>query len=553
MPDELFRNKYHTTGTHTTLIRFILPVLMVMYVPCMALLLHPSLFAGRNLLITVAWLVLWMLPFLFFPKKCFYRMAVAILFIGGLLNLIHWLMLKYPLNVSSLFVLLNTNGDEAMEFIHLKASLRWLLLLPYLLLAITAFFYVPAIPIGHPWLRVIRGGLLLFVILFYGEALLNGRFVRTALPDTERTLCSISGEMKAYYNLKQRKFQKVEATSDTTSCLSVLIIGESCNRNHMSLYGYHRPTSPKLSRRKDILCFSNVISPYSNTLNAILNSLTESNMDFPLSPDSCIHALDVYRSAGFVTYWISNQSPIGVWDNAVFNFAQTANHPIFVNHAANSSFESTELAVYDESLLPVLEQILEKDTAKRKWIVLHLMGSHSRYDKRYPASFARFKEGKDKRQRIIDAYDNSILYNDALVDSIFSLLSLYASSHLQTRVHALYLSDHGENVYDEGETAGHDFADTIPYANIEIPFVLWLSAQDTLSDTSFYHRATTRLAWPFMSDDLFHLLLDLDGINTPCLQPERSLFHPSYNKERPRILTDGRTYTNFQMAQDGKM
>ena len=527
---------------HSKTIHFLWPAAMVLYVPCVALLLRPSLFEIRNMLIVIAWLVLWMLPFLFLKKKICYRLAVTLLFVGGLLNLIHWLLLKYPLNVSSLFVLLNTNGNEAAEFISLKASLRWLLLLPYLLLAVPSFLFVPDVPSRMPWLRIVCIALLLFVILFYSEAIWTGRLVRTALPDTERTLCSFSGEMKTYKQLKQRQIQTVETVSDTSSCLSVLIMGESCNRNHLSLYGYHRPTSPKLTKRNDILCFTDVITPYSITLNAILNSLTEKNMDYPVATDSCIHALDVYRSAGFTTYWLSNQSPIGVWDNAIFNFAKIADHPIFVNHAANSSFESTQLAVYDESLLPVLNHILKNDTAKRKWIVLHLMGSHSRYDKRYPALYAHFKGGKDKKQRTIDAYDNSILYNDALIDSIFSLLALYASSHPQTRVHAIYLSDHGENVYDEGENAGHDYADTIPYANVEIPFVLWLSRQDTLQDTAFYHQVQSRLSWPFMSDDLFHLLLDLDHIYTPCFKPERSLFHPSYQKERTRTLMDGRIY-----------
>ncbi|MBQ5532454.1 MAG: hypothetical protein IIU04_02805, partial [Bacteroidales bacterium] len=78
--------------------------------------------------------------------------------------------------------------------------------------------------------------------------------------------------------------------------------------------------------------------------------------------------------------------------------------------------------------------------------------------------------------------------------------------------------------------------------NVEIPFLLWLSAQDTLRDTALYHRLQARLSWPFMSDDLFHLLLDLDGIATSCFQPERSLFHPAYRRERPRLLMDGRVY-----------
>ncbi len=521
---------------------FVWSAAMLMYVPCIALYVNPPLVVGRIFLILAAWYVLWMLPFMFFPRKFCYRTAVAVLFAGGLLNLAHWLVLKCPLNVSSLFVLLNTNGSEAAEFVSLKASLRWLLLLPYLFLAVMAFRHVPEISSGKGVLRVVCIVLLLFVLLFYGEAALNGRFVRTALPDTERTLCSFSGEMKAYRSLKQRQFRPVEAQASERPCVSVLIIGESCNRNHMSLYGYHRQTSPRLSRRGDILCFTDVVTPYSATLSSVLGSLTESNMDAPISPDSCFHALDVYRSVGFTTYWISNQSPIGVWDNAVFNFARVADHPLFVNCAANSSFESTQLAVYDEVLLPVLHQVLYEDTASRKWIVLHLMGSHSQYDKRYPAAYARYCGGADKRQRTIDAYDNSILYNDAVVDSIFTMLAQYAAARPHVRTHSLYISDHGENVYDAGETAGHDFADTIPYANIEIPFVLWFSTNDTLCDTAFYHRVRSRLSQPFMTDDLFHLLLDLDGISTPLFQPERSLFNPAYRSERPRLLMDGRVY-----------
>lgn len=514
---------------------------MVFYVPVAAMAIRPALVPFRTFLILAAWTVLWLLPYIFFRRKVFCRFAMIPLFVGGLLNLAHWLVLRCPLNVSSLFILLNTNGSEAMEFVSLKMSLRWLLLLPYLFFAWMAFHRIQDFPPDDRFVRIAKAALPLFVLLFYGEALLNGRFVRTALPDTERTLCSFSQEVKAYRSLKQRHFRPVEAQTDARQTVSVLILGESCNRNHMSLYGYGRQTSPKLSRRGDIICFSNVITPYSSTLDAVLAALSESGIDNPISPDSCIHALDVYRSAGFRTFWISNQSPLGMWDNAIYNFAQVADRCIFVNRAANSSFESTQLAVYDEALLQPLRKVLEEDTASRKWVVLHLMGSHSQYDRRYPSQYALFSGGKDRRQRVRDAYDNSVLYNDAFVDSVFSMLSLYAGSHPDARVHALYISDHGENVYDAGETAGHDYADTIPNANIEIPFVLWLSSHERL-DTAFCNRLEARRSWPFMTDDLFHLLLDLDGISTTCLQPQRSLFNESYCRERPRRLSDGREY-----------
>ena len=146
-------------GKGTGILCFAWSAAMLMYVPCVALCVNPPLLAGRMFLILAAWYVLWMLPYLFFPRKFCYRLAVAVLFAGSLLNLAHWLVLKSPLNLSSLFVLLNTNGSEAVEFVSLKASLRWLLLLPYLFLALQAFRRVPAVYFGKmgvsPFLKMV--------------------------------------------------------------------------------------------------------------------------------------------------------------------------------------------------------------------------------------------------------------------------------------------------------------------------------------------------------------------------------------------------------------
>lgn len=518
-------------------------VAMVFYVPLVAMCINPPLFAAHNLLILLAWFCLLLLPYIFFSRKWVYRVIVTLFFIDGFLNLSHWLVLKCPLNVSSLFILLNTNGSEAMEFISLKGSLRWLLMLPYLFLVIQAFRKVPVFPRERLSMKIICATMGIFSLLFFGETLIHGRFVRKALPDTERTICSFSKEVKAYKSLKKRTLREVEATTDSQATVSVLIIGESCNRNHMSLYGYHRNTNPRLSVRKDILCFTNVITPYSCTMDAVVNALSNSNIDEPITVDNCLHIFDVYHSAGFQTFWLSNQSPIGVWDNVVFNFSQVADQSVYVNRAANSSFESTQVASYDENLFVPFARALADDKASKKLIVLHLMGSHSQYDKRYPSGFAKYKGGNDKRQKTINAYDNSIVYNDYCIDSIFNLLSDYADAHPNVRIHALYLSDHGENVYDAGATAGHDYADTIPYPNIEIPFIYWMPLQDTLRDNARYHVMKQHLNSPYMSDDLFHLMLDLDSISTPYLQPQRSLFNLEFQADRLRKLMDGRIYS----------
>ena len=47
----------------------------------------------------------------------------------------------------------------------------------------------------------------------------------------------------------------------------VFIVGESANRNHFSLYGYKRNTTPRLEAMRDeLVIFDDVISPDTHTI-----------------------------------------------------------------------------------------------------------------------------------------------------------------------------------------------------------------------------------------------------------------------------------------------
>ena len=323
-------------------------------------------------------------------------------------------------------------------------------------------------------------------------------------------------------------------TEDPT--LVVVIIGESCNRNH-------RPTTPRLQARKDILVFDNVISANSNTLKSVMNFLTENNMERHSPLDSCIHIFDVLHSTSYKTFWLSNQAPLGLWENGVTNLAQNADIVTFVNIASNSSMESTQTASFDELLFaPLISAI--NDSAKHKVVFLHLMGCHTQYNKRYPNDFALFEYSGDKRTKVINSYDNAVYYNDFVVDSIFSLLSSYSLLHSDVRVSSIYFSDHGENVYDEGDYAGHDYSDEIPNANVEIPFILWFSPSQRVYLNNHCPQLTTRTHTPYMIDDLFHTIIDACCITTPCLDTTRSFINPSFNNTRKRTLETGKEYTH---------
>ena len=170
------------------------------------------------------------------------------------------------------------------------------------------------------------------------------------------------------------------------------------------------------------------------------------------------------------------------------------------------------------------------------------MGCHTQYNKRYPNDFALFEYSGDKRTKVINSYDNAVYYNDFVVDSIFSLLSSYSLLHSDVRVSSIYFSDHGENVYDEGDCSGHDYSDRIPHANVEIPFILWFSPSQREHLDAACPQLTERRHTPYMIDDLFHTILDLASVETPCFEPRRSFVNADYDSTRCRTLEDGTTY-----------
>ena len=517
-------------------------ICMILYVQIIGMFFNYELYDFRQLAIWAAWLPILMLPYILSKKKFVFKIFLTLIFIENLLNLVHLIIVKSALSVSSLFVVANTNLSESSEFLGLKSGFHFLLLLPYIALFVFALLKTPKI-------KYSRKGLIFLIIIFsystvfITENIVHSRFVRKALPTTTKTIIEFSKEIKRYKSLKSRKIQKVEANIkdvDNSRRICVLILGESVNRNHLALYGYHRNTSPKLSTRKDIIAYSDVVNPFSNTLSSILALYTENSIENKKPIDKCISLLDIFYSSGFKTFWLSNQSPIGVWDNGIFNLAQTAEYIKFVNISGGSSVEANLKNSYDELLLPEISKVL-KDSSKNLFITIHLMGSHSTYSKRYPPKFEHFKNSTDKKQKIIDQYDNSLIYTDFILDSIINILKKVSTSS-NTISSLVYCSDHGENVFDYNNNVGHDYSGFLPSCNVEIPFIIWLSDNYKKKYPEKTANILKNKNLPFKNDNLFHVILDLKNIDTKYFEQSKSVINENYKIPKNRILEDGRKY-----------
>jgi len=533
---------WHKRDRHDFL-KFLFPRYLVLLV---LLPLVTGLFIDHELVHPISFLVnlIWMLPNTFpyyiFRKQFIYRIAAIYYFIIGFFEIGHWLILEGPLTISSLLNFFNSNYNEVIAFMDLKFNSELLLLLPYMVLFIIALRHPPKVS----WFRL-KFSILFFIVMAFttlGVILFN-LFPKTQLvPQFAKVFYATTIELKQYnLAITENKLQRIDVVADIRKegQTFVLIIGESCSRNHMSLYGSSVDTNPRLKTRTDLIAYNDVVSAHSYTTLSIPAILSNINLENKVKFAESVDLIDVFHSAGFKTYWISNQSPIGIWDNVVSSFASKADVSKFVNISSNSSQEALFNKSYDSRLFEPFRKALE-DKAESKFIVLHLMGNHNTYSKRYPSDFAKFK-GQNDREKLIAEYHNSVLYNDFVVDNLLNMLK-ENSSKKQRMSSAIYVSDHGENLFDEQNRIGHDYARIIPGANVEIPFVVWMSDSYISSYSSKAEIIEFNKERPFVSDDLFHCVLDINNIKIPFFEARRSIFSPNYNEERKRILADGYNY-----------
>jgi len=309
----------------------------------------------------------------------------------------------------------------------------------------------------------------------------------------------------------------------------VLVIGESSRRDHWQLFGYGRPTNPQVMRISNLFPITNMVSSWSASIMAIPMIVTRkpsSERGMNWSEPSIVR---VMQEAGFETYWISNQMPIGRYDSPVSNYAFEAQHIAFLNHASWLSPGS-----YDENLVISLQDALAASD-RDMFIVLHMMGSHSGYDYRYPASFAQFQPTlttggapASVYDRRANSYDNSILYTDHVLATIIHILDA------RPEVSAVWFeSDHGEDLPTPTCTlSGH--GNGTPY-DFEIPAFVWLSNAYASAFPERIAAFKQNADKQTTSAVTFESLVDMAGLTFPGHESDMSLFSKQW-RSRPRIV-----------------
>lgn len=135
--------------------------------------------------------------------------------------------------------------------------------------------------------------------------------------------------------------------------------------------------------------FNDVISSQVTTFESLSQALTFANQDNPNKPwFEYLNIIDAMKLGGYKTVVISNQERFSLWAKATTTIFSRADE---LHWSADSvAGKSLDTMGFDWAILPILDSVMEKNSAQSLFLTLHLMGSHVNYANRYPKAFERF-------------------------------------------------------------------------------------------------------------------------------------------------------------------
>lgn len=340
---------------------------------------------------------------------------------------------------------------------------------------------------------------------------------------------------------------KEKLSTEDDSLNVVLIIGESYIKSHASLYGYYLNTTPLLckeSNSKNLFAFNDVISLYNSTSPTIKNllacnslGLNEQWMNNPYIPI-------IFKASGFKVYFWDNQKNVGdnTWD---FTLNFYLHHP----EIEAISYTSFNEQVFENDYGLVVNFIQQRfPTDADNFCMIHLWGQHVDPQSRYPQTKQWMHFTKDSitvkhhwltsemRQDIAE-YDNATRYNDWVVSRIIE-------HYRNTNAVMVYLSDHGEEVYDwrpsKGRNANPMNKEVMKY-QYQIPFMIWCSDKYKQRHPEIIQAIEASVNKPMSSDIVCNMLFHLAGIRTRYYRPQLDILSPQYHCPR-RIVQDKYDY-----------
>ena len=295
----------------------------------------------------------------------------------------------------------------------------------------------------------------------------------------------------------------------------LLVIGESETSDLMTAFTPSLPvdTTPWLTsekENKDFYLFNHAYTNFPATAGALSMALTGINQYNEKEIGQVVTLLDVAKKAGYDTWWISNHRQLGAGNPSVDLVSSGADHTLWTTHAEGA----------DIDLISLLKKVPRNGN---HFIVLHLMGSHAKYDSRIPDDWPYLSlPGADETE---NDYATTVDYTDYVLKNIFN----YSKENLHMTAMA-YLSDHGEDMkYGHGE--GH-----VTWSMLHIPLFFYLSPEYETAFPNTAKELRNNREKIFTNDLLFDTMCGLIQAPNNDYSPTYDLTSPLYSLNADQAL-----------------
>lgn len=454
------------------------------------------------------------------PLLCFLcTLVLFLLELSGLAYCFYFFHYGTPLDEIALLSILATTPREAYNYL---SSLFSLPLLAGLFLALTAGFRLlfHGIETGcrRAACRTLEGKkwIILPLVLLY----FFGNYLTSIFPaDLFLHLYRKNGPLRAFTELQRNlprnaRTLKLEKPAPSLSGSIVLVLGESACRDDMSAFAdlpvNTTPWEKSLRRNPDFFFYPHSYSNFPNTVMAVTQALTSANQYNKKPLKYAVDIMTLAKTAGYETYWISTQEQSSVSDAGITVIARQSDHQIWIKGP-------------DEDILQSLAQI---PAEKKNFIVLHLMGSHFRYDHRIPQAYVEKQHwtGADKTEKTL-WYHRSLHYTDSVLKAVFE-----ESGKLPLQA-MIYVSDHGEDM-ELTHTAS-----PFQYNMVRIPLWIYLSPAYQHAHPQTVQQLRAHENAVFTNDLLFDTLSGILQAPSNFYNSQYDLTSPDYSITRDNALT----------------
>ena len=321
-------------------------------------------------------------------------------------------------------------------------------------------------------------------------------------------------------------YQAKKVSNSHSREIYICSIGESLRYANLSLNGmYSRETTPHLTTQSQLHLYSDCFSNATLTQHALpmlLTGVTGTHFEQHFTRKTIAQA---YRETGIYTILIAHR-------------AQLMNNKYhdYLTH----DFDSIIWVEHDSLIAPTLRQVMNMHT--KLFVITHYLGNHMFYTNRTEDCLVwRPDYNADPKIKsdslFLNAYDNSILYTDYLLNKEIEILK-------QSKGIAswFFISDHGEYIDHRVSGHGHTYHPTKD--EYHVPLMVWYSDEYAAVYPDKVANMIKHKDEPVCGDHVFWSVLDMAGIeiDSTLQQEGMSIFGDSLRSyKRTLLLPDGKT------------